>query len=67
MEKFQAWAEENGVWHKKLIYPVAFGEEGSEYIGALAAEEIGPNEILVKTPGKLIISAYNGYTDPVLS
>ena len=63
---FFEWAISNGGYFGPIMYPVTFGSGFAKYIGAMATSDIGPNTILTKTPSKMIITAYNGFTHPVL-
>jgi hypothetical protein len=67
LSDFEIWAQENGVYHDRVEYPVSFGEGSTAYVGTLAVEPIPKDTVIVKTPGKIVITAYNGYSHPVLS
>ena len=63
---FFNWAISNGGYIGPILYPVSFGTDFAQYIGAMATQDIGPNTVLTKTPYKLLITAYNGFTHPIL-
>jgi hypothetical protein len=50
------WYEDNGVVHDKIKYPVMFGKGDNQYPGMAALQDIGKNEVILKVPGRHIIS-----------
>ena len=55
-DNFFAWCDANGIEHPKIKYPVMFGSGDNRYPGCMATEDIGPNEIFIKVPSRLVIS-----------
>lgn len=53
--EFNRWCDENGIIHKSVRYPVAFGSEG-HLIGLAATRRIGFNEAYLYVPTRVIIS-----------
>ena len=45
----------------KVKYPVMFGNGDNAYPGMMAMEDIGPGEIVVRIPSKMIISTKVAY------
>jgi hypothetical protein len=54
--RFDKWCKKNGVVHPKIKYPVMFGKGDNGYLGALATDDIGPNETIIKVPSHMIIN-----------
>ena len=43
-----------------------FGKGDSAYPGMMATEEIGPNEPIIKVPGRLAITNAKAFREPAL-
>lgn len=54
--KFEAFCKREGIWHPKVKYPVMFGQGKNGYLGAMATEDIGKNETIVRVPSHLVIN-----------
>ena len=60
-DKFFAFCKKEGIEHPKIKYPVLFGSGDNGYLGAMATEDIGANEVIVKVPSHLVINTKNCY------
>lgn len=59
--KFNTFCKNNGIEHPKIKYPVMFGHGKNGYLGCMATEDIGKDEVIVKVPSNLIITTKNCY------
>jgi hypothetical protein len=50
-----------GVKHPKVKYPVMFGQGDNRYPGMLVTEDIGKEEVIVKVPGREIITTKKAF------
>jgi hypothetical protein len=55
-QEYLSHYESVGVTHPKVKYPVMFGQGDNKYPGMLALEDIQPNEVICKVPGREIIT-----------
>ena len=61
LDAFLKWAHDNGVTHPKILYPAFFGEGDAAYPGCLALEDIQEDEIIIRVPGHLVLTAKVAY------
>lgn len=64
--KFFAFCKKHGIEHPKLKYPVMFGQGKNGYLGVMAAEDIGKDEVICKVPSHLVINTKTCYQCPEL-